>query len=200
MKILQRIVFAILIILADVDTVEAQIKSNIPKTQEEPKKRNDNYTVQYLIVCNAKNEVLLQKNNAGWHTFAIRSNESQSVHEAMDSLANTLGLRIASLNLVGLYVYKFEGLPDHKEASFRMHFRAELAGGRLVQPTETDREYRWFTINEAIEKITFESLKLETSQILNNPQKIWGGTFLIRWKDGKFLGSRVLEEPYSLTN
>ncbi len=160
----------------------------------------DNYTVQYLIIFNEKDEILMLKNKAGWHTPAMRSNESQSIKEAMNSLANSLGLTVQSLKLAALYTYKFEGLPDHKQVSFRTHFTARLKTGNLTQPREADKEYHWVPFKEAMEKITFDSLKLETKQILKYPQKIWGGSFLIVWKDNVFMGSKVLEEPYPLSN
>lgn len=72
-----------------------------PKT---PVKEVDNYTIQYLIVRNDKDEVLLQKNKAGWHTLVIRSNKNQSINEAMDSLANSVGLTINFLRLAGMYI------------------------------------------------------------------------------------------------
>lgn len=185
--------------LTSTSITEAQEKTKTPGEVKEAKEV-DNYTIQYLIIWNSRGEILLQKNKAGWHTLAMRSNKSQSIKEAMDSLANSIGLKIELLRLAGLYVYKFDGLPDHKEASFRTHFTARLASGELVQPDDPEREYRWVPVKEAIEKITFESLKLETTQILKEPDKIWGGTFLILWKDGKFLGSRVLEKPYQLSD
>lgn len=190
-------IFAALLLLMCGQTVSGQDTVKvIPK--QEPIKKTDNYTVLYLIILNENGEVLLQKNRAGWHTLGIRSNENQSVREALDSLANSIGLTIQSVKLAGLYTYKFEGLPDHKEVSFRTHFTAKFKSGKLIQPNDVDREYRWTSIKEAMEKITFESLRLETSQILKNPETIWGGSFLIIWKDDKFIGSRVLEEPYSL--
>lgn len=189
---------ATILFLLAVQLVFAQ--DTLKTTPKEVIKKVDNYTVQYLIIQNDKGEVLLQKNNAGWHTLAMRSNESQSIKEAMDSLANSIGLTIASLKLAGLYTYKFEGLPDHKEASFRTHFTAKLKSGKLIQTPNSGRELHWVTLKEAIEKITFESSKLETSQILNKPKTVWGGTFLIIWKDDKFIGSKVLEQPYPLFN
>ena len=192
-------IFTVLLLLMCGQIVSAQDTVKvIPK--QEPIKKTDNYTVQYLIILNEKGEVLLQRNKAGWHTLGIRSNENQSVKEALDSLARSIGLIIHTVKLAGLYTYKFEGLPDHKEVSFRTHFTARLKSGKLIQPNDVDREYRWTSTKEAMEKITFESLKLETSQILKSPKTIWGGSFLIIWKDDKFMGSRVLEEPYSLSN
>jgi hypothetical protein len=166
--------------------------------KQEPIKKIDNYTVQYLVILNNKSEMLLQKNEAGWHTPVIRSNKNQSITEAMDSLAGSVGLRIHSLKLSGLYTYKFEGLPDHPESSFRMHFTARLKDGQLIQPTDPGRSYQWVPVKEAIQKLTFESLKLETSQILTYPEKVWGGTFLITWKDDQFIGSKVIEKLYPL--
>ena len=192
-------IFAVLLLLMCGQIVSAQDTVKvIPK--QEPIKKTDNYTVQYLIILNEKGEVLLQRNKLGWHTLALRSNENQSVKEALDSLASSIGLIIHTVKLAGLYTYKFEGLADHMEVSFRTHFTARLKSGKLIQPNDVDREYRWTSTKEAMEKITFESLKLETSQILKSPKTIWGGSFLIIWKDDKFIGSRVLEEPYSLSN
>jgi hypothetical protein len=192
-------IFQLIMVLAGVQFALAQDTTKISATQEEIKKV-DNYTVQYLIISNNKNEVLLQKNNAGWHTLAIRSNENQSIREAMDSLAHTVGIKISDLRLAGLYAYKFEGLPDHQAVSFRTHYTSRAIGGELMQPKDPQREYKWVPINEAMKKITFESLRLETSQILKNPKKVWGGTFLIMWQGDKFLGSRVLEPPYVLSD
>lgn len=147
----------------------------IPKL--ESIKKVDNYTIQYLIVLNEKGEMLLQKNKSGWHTLALRSNENQSIKEALDSLANSIGLTIHSLKLAALYTYKFEGLPDHKAVSFRTHYTAKLKTGKLIQSFPSDRELHWVPVKEALEKITFESLKLETSQILKRPETIDGRFF-----------------------
>lgn len=163
-----------------------------------PEPKKDNYTVQYLIILNDNKEVLLQKNKSGWHTLAMRSNQNQSIREALDSLAQTIGLSIDSLKLAGLYTYKFQGLADHNQISFRTHFTAKLKKGKVIQPNETDRSYHWTPVKEAMEKITFESLKLETKQILKNPKQVWGGSFLIIWKGDEFIGSKVLEAPYPL--
>jgi len=163
----------------------------------------DNYTVYRLIVFNKKGELLMLKNKAGWHTPALRSNESLSIREAMNNLAGSLGLTIGSPKLAAIYTYKFEGLPDHRQVSFRTHFTAKLKSGKLIQPSsrgETEAEYYWMPVKEALEKITFDSVKLETKQILKFPQKIWGGSFLIIWKDDVFVGSKVLEVPYSLSD
>jgi hypothetical protein len=161
-------------------------------------RKPDNYTVQYLIVKNDNNEILMMKNQAGWHTLAMRSTANQSIKEALDSLAGTIGISIESPKLAGLYTYKFEGLPDHKQVSFRTHFTARYKGGEVVQPQDANREYHWVAIPDAMSRITFESLKLETSQILKHPQQVWGGSFLITWKGDKFIGSKVVEEPYPL--
>ena len=167
---------------------------------QEPAIKKDNYTVQYLVIFNEEGEILLQKNEAGWHTIAMRSNENQSIKEAMDSLANSFGLTIHSLKLAALYTYKFEGLPDHKQVSFRTHFTAKLKQGNLIQPPTPDKTYHWVSVKDAMEKLTFESLKSETIQILKYPSQVWGGSFLIIWKDGEFIGSKVLEAPYPLSD
>lgn len=192
------------ILIASLLLLSAQIVSAQDTTKIAPPteviKKIDNYTIQRLIIVNGNEEILMLKNKFGWHTPALRSNDNQSIKESLDSLASTMGFTIHSLKLAGLYTYKFEGLPDHKQVSFRSHYTAKFKTGNLIQPNEGDNEYHWMPVEEALEKITFASLKLETTQILKNPKCIWGGSFLIIWKDDKFIESKVLEEPYSLGN
>ncbi|WP_046246730.1 NUDIX hydrolase [Hymenobacter terrenus] len=159
----------------------------------------DNYSVQFLYVTNKDKQVLIQKNQYGWNPIALRSNRPQSIKEALDSLAASMGLTIGALRLAGLYTYKFEGLPDHQQVSFRTHFTAKLTAGKLRQPTDTSVVYRWVSIPEAIDRIEFTPAKQQAKQLLTFPKQVWGGSYLIIWKDDKLTGSKVLEPAYSLS-
>lgn len=197
-------ILGVLVVLTCWQFVSAQKNVAPTAPKQDAAAKVDNYTVYRLIVFNEKDEILMLKNKAGWHTPALRSNESLSIKEAMNGLANSLGLTIDPPKLAAVYTYKFEGLPGHRQVSFRTHFTARLKGGKLLQPSsssgETDGEYFWMSVKDAMGKITFDSLKLETKQILENPKKIWGGSFLIIWKDDVYIGSKILEEPYPLSN
>lgn len=176
----------------------SQNATNAPAVPEA--KKADNYTVQFLLVANGNKEMLMMKNSTGWHLPAIRSNESQSVKEAMDSLAKSMGLGIRDLKLAGLYTHKFEGLPDHNEISFRTHYSATLKSGKIIQPVDTAKYFQWMPVEEALPKFHFEFLRQQVEPILRQPGKVWGGSFLIIWKGDKYMGSRVLEKPYVLAD
>lgn len=158
----------------------------------------DNYSVQFLYITNKDKQVLIQKNQYGWNPIALRSNKPQSVKEALDSVANSLGLKIGALRLAGLYTYKFAGLPDHQQVSFRTHFTAKITAGQVRQPTDTSIVYQWVPITEAIARFDFAPVKQQAERILTSPKQVWGGSFLIIWKDDKLIGSKVLEPSYSL--
>jgi hypothetical protein len=159
----------------------------------------DDYTVHRLIVLNDKGQVLLLKNEAGWHTPASRANEGQSIREALASLAGSLGLAVEPPTLAGFYTYKFEGLPDHRQVSFRTHFITRATAGTLIQPGEAGASHHWVAVEKAVPLLSFDSLRLETDTILKNPGQVWGGSFLIVWKDDVYQDSRVLEAPYALS-
>jgi hypothetical protein len=157
----------------------------------------DNYTIQRLIVYNDKKEILMEKNWSGWQTPALRSNQNQSLKEGIDSMAKTIGISIDPIKLSGIFTYKYEGLPDHKEVSYRTHYSAKYKSGELIQTK--DKEYKWIPIKEAIDKIGMEALKSETNQIVTNPKTIWGGSFLLTYKDGKLQTLNLVEPFYPLS-
>lgn len=178
-------------------TMSAQTPTKIaPKVENT--EAIDNYTIQRLIVFNDKKEILMEKNSFGWMTPALRSNQDETVKEGLNNLVSKMGISIDSIRLAGLFTYKFQGLADHPaHVSFRTHYTARYKGGALVQPK--DKEYKWLPVNEAVEKIGMEALKTETAQIIKFPKIVWGGSFLLVFKDGKMESSKMLEELYPLT-
>jgi hypothetical protein len=165
-------------------------------------KKTDNYTIQRLIVFNVKKEILMQRNKFGWFTPSIRSNENQSLKEGLDSLAKAIGIVIEPIKLVGIFTYKYDGLSDHIGlVSYRTHYKTKYISGELKQykdPKDSTRLYKWMPIKEALEAIGMQALKEETTQIILYPKKIWGGSFLLSYKNDVLQSIKKLEEFYSL--
>ena len=161
-------------------------------------KRADNYTIQRLIVFNDKKEILMEKYWGGWQTPALRSNQNQSLREGLDSMATAIGILTEPVKLAGIITYKYEGLPDHKEVSYRTHYTAKYKSGIPIKTK--DKEYHWLPVSEALGKISMEALKIETTQIVNNPKSVWGGSFLLTYKDDKLQTLKLVEEFYPLTD
>ncbi|SHM63209.1 hypothetical protein SAMN05444266_109260 [Chitinophaga jiangningensis] len=166
--------------------------------QEATKK--DNYTVQFLLVYNEHHQLLMMHNAMGWHMPAVRSNDSLDIREALHQLAGTLGLTLENIRLAGLYTHKFEGLPDHKELSFRTYYTAKLKSGTLKQPPASNIYYEWMAPQEGLPKLHFEFMRQQLTPIVTQPGKVWGGTYLIVWKDDNYVGSKELEAPYLLAD
>lgn len=179
-------------------TAPAQDTSKV-LTKQEIIKKTDNYTIQRLIIFNNEKEILLEKGKNGWMTPALRSNENLSLKEGLDSLAKAIGVSIKIIKLSGVYTYKFKGLPDHKEVSYRTHYTARYISGNLTQPRQPDREYKWFNIKEALENISNEALKAETSQIIKYPETLWGGSFLYTYTNDTLESLKMTEDFYSLS-
>jgi hypothetical protein len=176
--------------------------SNKILTAKSVNKKIDNYTIQRIIVFNAKKEILMQRNRFGCFTPSIRSNENQSLKEGLDSLAKAIGIVIEPIKLAGIFTYKYDGLPDHIGlVSYRTHYKTKYISGELIQykdPKDSTRLYKWMPIKEALEAIGMQALKEETTQIILYPKKIWGGSFLLSYKNDVLQSIKKLEEFYSL--
>lgn len=164
----------------------------------------DNYTVQYLIVFNQKNEILLMKNKLGWHTPAMRSNTPQSIKESLESMADNIGIKIRDIRLSGVYVHKFEGLTNHPEVSIRSHYTAQVIDEKensaKPRSSAAGMEYHWVDKEKVLSLLHFDFLRQQTHPILDSPAKVWGGTFSIIWKDDVFQGSKILEPIHVLSD
>ncbi len=169
-------------------------------TKQETVKKADNYTIQRLLIFNNKKEILLEKGINCWMTPALRSNENQSLKEGLDSLAKAIGISIKIGRLAGVYTYKFKGLPDNKEVSYRTHYTAKYVSGELIQPQQPDRAYKWFPIKTATDNISTEALRAETNQIIKFTKTVWGGSFLYSYKDDIFESIKMTEDFYSLSD
>jgi hypothetical protein len=165
-------------------------------------KKTDNYTIQRLIVFNAQKEILMQRNKFGWFTPSIRSNENQSLKEGLDSLAKAIGISVEPVKFAGIFTYKYDGLSDHNGlVSYRTHYTTSYKSGELIQPKDpkdSTRQFKWLPIKEALDIIGMSALKAETMQIINHPEAIWGGSFLLKYKDEKLESIKMVEDFYSL--
>ncbi|UQD56915.1 NUDIX hydrolase [Flavobacterium sp. K5-23] len=173
-------------------------ESNSLTKKNEPIKKIDNYTIQWLIVFNQKKEILLMKDKYGWKTPVIRSNENLSLKEGIDSLVNPIGISIHRLRLAGLTTYKYSGLKDNQVVSFRSYYTSKLKDGEISQPKDKEKEYKWLPIEEVLQIIEMQPLKTELNQILKNPKSIWGGSFIMIFEDEKFKTYKQTEPFYEL--
>ena len=140
------------------------------------------------------------KDKYGWKTPVLRSNENLSLKEGIDSLVKPIGISIHKLNLAGLTTYQYKGLKDNQVVSYRSYYTAKLKSGEILQSQGKEKEYRWFTQNEALKLVEMQPLKTELEQILKNPKKIWGGSFILVFENEKLKTFEQKETFYELTN
>lgn len=161
---------------------------------------NDTYTIQRLLIFNEKGEVLLEQNDFGWMTPALRHNSKTTIVDGLKDLAAEFNIDISSPKIAGIFMF----MPDYKPISqFRQHFRCQKVDGDLVVP-ENKKDARWFSISKAVEMMSLPGTKAPavirdmTQQVLYYPEIIWGGTFeLSKDVDGKITHG-LLENYYPL--
>lgn len=161
---------------------------------------NDTYTIQRLLILNKKGEVLLEQNDFGWMTPALRHNSKTTIVDGLKDLAAKFNLDISSPKIAGIFMF----IPDYKPVSqFRQHFRCQVVDGELLVP-ENKKDVRWFSISKAIEMMSLPDTKAPavirdmTQQLLYHPEIIWGGTFVLSKDDNGKITHRSLEPYYPL--
>ncbi len=161
---------------------------------------NDSYTIQRLIIYNPKGEILLLQHPNGWMTPALRHNTETTTNQGLRELASEYGLKISVPQLQGIFMYLHS---DHKKPSFRQHYSAKWLGGEFIIP-ENEPIARWFPPQEAIEKMLLPESKIVdavghmTEHILNYPNTIWGGSYMLIKKEGEKTQSRMIESFYPI--
>ena len=154
-----------------------------------------NQTIIRLTIIKDNDKILMRKTPYGWMTPAVYFKQRQTIKEVADSLANTYGINISHLMLKGLFTYKYEFKPT---ADMRQLYVAEYKSGQL-KPRVGEEEIYWMPINEALDKLenTVPALMQMTKQILDYPDRVWGGAFML-YRDDNKLQSRMEGNFYPL--
>ena len=164
--------FLLFIIVLMSNSLLAQSKDN-----PEP-----NTTVITLIILNDNGEVLIKRATIGWITIGAFYEQRQTLNEVIASLSNKYGVSISKPELKGVFTYKFG---FNNSLSVRQLYVAKSTTTEL--PKNKKVEFHWVPKDEAIEKFksTVPSFGEMIEQILDYPQVVWGGSFLINRENEK---------------
>lgn len=159
-------------------------------------KADPNSTVIRLTILNEKGEILIKNSTIGWLTISATFKERQTINEVIDSLSNRYGVSITKPNLKGVFTYKY-GFKS--SAYITQLYVAKSTTNDL--PANKNVEFRWTPKNEAIEKLkeTIPSLGQMIKQVLDYPDVVWGGSFLINRENNEVSSSQT-EDFYPISD
>lgn len=135
----------------------------------------ENFTVQRVLILNDNGEMLMSKDRSVWSMPSLVYKDREFIREGIDSLSTSYGIQLSNIEIRGQFSYKYDYQPY---ATIRNYYVANYAGGELKTP-EGFEDARWIPIPEAIEKTTVTSIKQIANQILDYPNTVWGGSFLV---------------------
>ena len=149
-----------------------------------------------LIILNDEGDILLKKATIGWITIGAFYEKRQTINEVIDSISNRYGVSISKPNLKGVFTYKFG---FNNSLSVRQFYVAKSTTNDL--PTNKNVEFHWVPKDEAIEKFksTIPSQGEMIGQIIDYPQVVWGGSFLIKRENEK-MTSEQTEDFYPISD
>ncbi|WP_247666417.1 nuclear transport factor 2 family protein [Aquimarina sp. MMG015] len=176
----------VVVMLLTIQCINAQ--SNIDK--------DVNTSAINLVIVNDNGDILLKKATIGWITIGAFYEKRHTINEVIDSISNKYGVSITKPNLKGVFTYKFD---FNNAVSIRQVYVAKSTTNDL--PTNKNVEFRWAPKDEAIEKFksTIPSLGEMIAQIIDYPQVVWGGSFLIKKENNKKT-SMITEDFYPISD
>ena len=154
-----------------------------------------NFTVQRMLILNEKGEMLMCREKHVWVPPSFVFESRSHVVEGLDSLAMAFGIEVKDIELRGQFSYKYD---YHPHSTLRNFYVARFEGGDLQVPPGLD-EAKWVKIEEAIKLNTVISIKNITRQIIENPNTVWGGSFLVSHV-GDDHPTKMVERFYPLFN
>ncbi|MEM6895357.1 MAG: hypothetical protein AAF554_16800 [Bacteroidota bacterium] len=134
-----------------------------------------NFTLQRLIVLNDKNEMLMNREDYVWAPPSAIYDKREYVNESIENLASTFGITITTPQLHGYFGYKYD---YHPYSTLRTYYVARYVSGTLKTPKGRD-EAKWVPLEEALEISTVTAIKQITQHIVENPDTVWGGSFMV---------------------
>ena len=171
---------------------ECAYSQNDQSTHRDP---THNFTMQRLLILNDKGEMLMCKEDYVWAPPSGMYSQRQYVKEGLDSIAQAYGIKIAAPNLHGYFSYKYD---YHPYATLRSYYVADYVSGELKLPSGMD-DVKWMPIAEAVAKTTVTSIKQSIQQILEFPDTLWGGSFMVS-REKKGHPTKQIEAFYPLFN
>ena len=156
-------------------------------------KASENFVVQRLIILNDADEILMVEDGSVWFMPSNIYKNRAFIKEDLKSLADTYGIQLTNLELRGQFSFKYD---YESYATIRNYYVAQYAGGDLRVPEGLDA-VQWIPVQDAIEKTTVTAIKQISRQIIDNPDTVWGGSFLIS-EDGESHPTMLVEGFYPL--
>jgi len=148
-----------------------------------------------LIVLNDKDEILLvQIKDVGfWVTPGWYQDEKQNIQTGLKNLAEDYGLVITPPKLKGMFSLKGQ---DNKIYSIRNVYVARAKAYQKTYPAIIS-DARWLPLEQATELMTFPHINFMLEQVINRPDKLWGGT-IQRYKEKEAFKAKIVEPFYIL--
>ena len=147
-------------------------------------------TLSRLFVYNAEGETLLIKVKEGfWVTPAVHNESDDLMGAALEELARSFGLSISDPVLLGMFFVKYD-FPKNQGMYNRIFFKVDVTEGEPRLP-EGIVDYKWVSDAEAIEMLSFEHISAPMKQIVENPERVWAGSFRFYLQDGKRLSEQT---------
>lgn len=160
--------------------------------------RKDNFTVLRVLIKNSDNQILMIGGKDWWGMPYVNLSKRQFLKEAIDSMALEHGIRLSDIELRGQFSFKYDYKPN---MTFRNYYVAQYESGDIKVPKSTIEDefekIEWVNVNEAIERNNNTGIQEITRQILNHPDVVWGGSFMVSHTENDH-PTKIVEDFYPL--
>jgi hypothetical protein len=143
---------------------------------QKKEKNTDNYSYIKLYITNAENKILLLKWGNTWEVPGARYAAPYTLSKFVDTLAAEDGIKIKGAKLSGMFTIEYEG---QKRLAIMQYYSAQYSSGSLRVPAGCS-DIQWFSVEEALQTLTFDDMKMMIRKINEDPNVVWGGAIYKR--------------------
>lgn len=147
---------------------------------------------------NDLNQVLLvyDKNYDAWELEGANYRGSITLKKLLDSVTLNLGIKYDNYKLGGIFSYHN---PKRYKVVLKQYYIVHFANYINGKSFKDSSQTKWVSVEEARKIIPYPTMVLILNQLIEQPNKVWGGAFEeYNYKPLKDIKWRVVESFYAL--
>jgi hypothetical protein len=106
-----------------------------------------------------------------WEIPGARYSAPYTISKFIDTLAAEDGIHVKDVRLSGLFTFEYEG---QNRLAIMQYYSAVYGSGSMRVPSGC-ADIKWFTVDEALQILTFDDMKMIIRKINEDPKALWGG-------------------------
>ena len=151
-----------------------------------------NFSYFKLVVTNEKEEMLLVQYKGIWELPGKKYIDTRTISQFTAFMSEELGVIHEDLRLRGLFSFYYN---EAKNPILFNYYSSKYKSGTIIAPSDCT-DIAWFSIEEALKIIPFETMRLVLGKMYKQKGYVWGASMRIHKEANSIINSVIMEEEF----